>query len=164
MAEGRHGVVIPRSALLETGERALVFVEDSAGNLVPRSVTPGRASGREVEIMAGLTAGERVVASAAFLVDAESNLGALMGMEDGGGIDEMDHSGHEMGGEPEEEVNSSQMDHSGHQTGSTPAGGMDHSGHDTAGGDQESRDPAASDHTSHAMGGMAAADTTHPLL
>jgi Cu(I)/Ag(I) efflux system membrane fusion protein len=74
--------VIPRSALLSTGERSLVFVRAADGTLEPREVTPGQAVGREVEVLAGLQPGERVVSSAAFLVDAESNLGALTaGME-----------------------------------------------------------------------------------
>lgn len=113
-AAGDPVVVVPRGAVLETGERSLVFVEDADGALVPRAVTPGRTEGRETEILAGLEAGERVVTAAAFLVDAESNLGALMemgdaadgmrGMEmDGGtapggrmpaGGDSMDHSNH----------------------------------------------------------------------
>lgn len=70
-------LVVPRSAVLATGERSLVFVQAADGALVPREVTPGRAAGREVEILDGLEAGERVVSSAAFLVDAESSLGAL---------------------------------------------------------------------------------------
>jgi membrane fusion protein, copper/silver efflux system len=73
--------VVPRSAVIQTGERALVFVEDSEGTLRPREVTPGRTSGRFMQILDGLEAGERVVSSAAFLVDAESNLGTMTGGE-----------------------------------------------------------------------------------
>jgi Cu(I)/Ag(I) efflux system membrane fusion protein len=70
-------LVVPRSAVLSTGSRSLVFVRSADGSLVARDVTAGRAVGRDVEILAGLDVGERVVSSAAFLVDAESNLGAL---------------------------------------------------------------------------------------
>ena len=75
---GIRGVVIPRQAALVTGDRQLVFVEDSAGRFVPRLVTLGVETDSLVEVRAGLRAGERVVATAAFLLDAESNLGAAM--------------------------------------------------------------------------------------
>lgn len=135
-------IVIPRSAVLSTGERALVFVEDATGSLVPRPVTPGRIAGREVEIIAGLAEGERVVSAASFLVDAESNLGALVEMGGGTvpGAEETDHSGHDMSGTGEG------MDHSGHEMPDT-AEGMDHSGHDMSGGAQEV------DHSQHDMSG-----------
>ncbi len=74
---GDVGVVIPRQAALVTGERQLVFVEE-AGRFVPRRVTLGAETDSLVQVLTGLAAGERVVASAAFLLDAESNLGAAM--------------------------------------------------------------------------------------
>ncbi|HEX6308437.1 MAG TPA: efflux RND transporter periplasmic adaptor subunit [Longimicrobiales bacterium] len=78
------GLHVPRSAVLTTGTRSLVFVQHADGSLVPHEVTVGRAAGDHVEILGGLTAGQVVVASAGFLVDAESNLGAAMsGMGDG---------------------------------------------------------------------------------
>jgi Cu(I)/Ag(I) efflux system membrane fusion protein len=70
---------VPRSAILMTGRRALVFVRDSSGALIPREVVPGRATDDRIEIMSGLREGETVVASATFLVDAESNLGSALG-------------------------------------------------------------------------------------
>lgn len=72
-------LVVPRSAVIATGERALVFVAGEDGALLPREVVPGRTAGRFMEILGGLTMGERVVSSAAFLVDAESNLGTMTG-------------------------------------------------------------------------------------
>jgi len=71
--------VVPRSALIDTGERTIVFVRASSGALVPRDVTVGRASGRFAQILEGVEPGEQVVSSAAFLVDAESNLGTMTG-------------------------------------------------------------------------------------
>lgn len=70
---------VPRSAVLVTGKRTLVFVRDSLGKLIPREVTSGRATDDRVEILHGLREGETVVASATFLVDAESNLGSALG-------------------------------------------------------------------------------------
>ena len=75
---GRPVVVIPRQAALVTGDRQLVFVEDTMGMLVPRLVTLGAETDSLVEVKSGVRAGERVAATAAFLLDAESNLGAAM--------------------------------------------------------------------------------------
>ena len=76
------GIHVPRSAVLQTGERSIVFVRAQDGALVPRTVTIGIASTEHVEVLAGLTAGEVVVASANFLVDAESNLAAALNAMD----------------------------------------------------------------------------------
>ncbi len=99
---GPPTLVVPRSAVIETGERTLVFVQDDRGALLPREVVPGRRAGRVVEILEGLSEGERVVSSAAFLIDAESNLGTMTGDMEGMGeadpsdsMEAMDHSGHQ---------------------------------------------------------------------
>jgi Cu(I)/Ag(I) efflux system membrane fusion protein len=70
---------VPRSAVLSTGTRSLVFVKRGDGQLEPRDVTLGVAGVDRVEILSGLAAGDTVVASATFLVDAESNLGSALG-------------------------------------------------------------------------------------
>jgi len=70
---------LPRSAVLVTGKRTLVFVRDPSGVLTPRDVMLGQAMEDRVEIVSGLRQGEMVVASATFLVDAESNLGSALG-------------------------------------------------------------------------------------
>lgn len=72
-------VHVPRTALLSTGQRDIVYVRMDDGMLVPREVLRGVASDDRVEIRSGLAAGETVVASATFLVDAESNLGSALG-------------------------------------------------------------------------------------
>ena len=79
---GEHGDVVlsvPRSAVLSTGKRDVVFVRRADGMLEPREVQIGVANDVRVQILRGLAAGETVVASATFLVDAESNLGSLLG-------------------------------------------------------------------------------------
>lgn len=74
-------LLVPRSAVLFTGERALVFMHHGDGLLVPHEVTTGHAAGDDIEILDGLPPGATVVASAAFLVDAEANLaGALQAL------------------------------------------------------------------------------------
>ena len=97
-------IVVPRSALIQTGERALVFVQSSDGALLPREVDAGRTSGRFTSILSGLRSGERVVSSAAFLVDAESNLGTMTG--EGEGLEGMLM--------PDAEADSSMASHDGH--------------------------------------------------
>ncbi|HEX6908969.1 MAG TPA: efflux RND transporter periplasmic adaptor subunit, partial [Longimicrobium sp.] len=77
--DAREALVIPRSAVHTTGERSLVFVRQADGSLAHREVRPGRMAGSEVEVLAGLAAGEVVVASANFLIDAESSMGSAMG-------------------------------------------------------------------------------------
>ncbi len=75
----RSSLSVPRGAVLSTGERNIVFVRREDGKLEPRFVTLGAAGEDRIEILSGLAVGEQVVASATFLVDAESNLGTLMG-------------------------------------------------------------------------------------
>ena len=70
---------VPRSAILSTGKRNLVFVRLPDGMLAPRDVSIGIATDERIEILSGLALGDTVVSSATFLVDAESNLGSLLG-------------------------------------------------------------------------------------
>lgn len=81
---------VPRSALLSTGERNLVFVKRADGMLEPRDVVPGLATDDRVELKSGVQAGETVVSSATFLIDAESNLATMLGGM--GGMPGMDMS------------------------------------------------------------------------
>jgi len=76
-------LVVPRSALIDSGVRQVVLVADGEGRFAPREVkvgahgdqTAGAEQGDElVQIQAGLQEGESVVVSANFLIDAESNL------------------------------------------------------------------------------------------
>ena len=72
-------LTVPRSAVISTGERHLVFVKRADGMLEPRLVSVGTPTASRIEILSGLVARDTVVASATFLVDAESNLGSLLG-------------------------------------------------------------------------------------
>jgi Cu(I)/Ag(I) efflux system membrane fusion protein len=74
-----EGLSVPRSAVLATGRRNLVFQKAPDGRFVPRDVEVGLAVDDRVQILRGLTAGDTVVASATFLIDAESNLGSQLG-------------------------------------------------------------------------------------
>ncbi|HTJ23587.1 MAG TPA: efflux RND transporter periplasmic adaptor subunit [Gemmatimonadaceae bacterium] len=77
--ERANVLTVPRSAVLATGERSIIFVRDASGSLTPREVSVGAANDERVEILRGLSPGETVVSSATFLVDAESNLGTALG-------------------------------------------------------------------------------------
>ncbi len=77
--EAEDALSIPRNAVLSTGERNVVFVKRADGMLEPREITLGMAGEHRVTVLRGLAMGDTVVASATFLVDAESNLAEAMG-------------------------------------------------------------------------------------
>jgi len=75
---GSH-LTIPAAGVLHTGTRHIVFVDRSAGYLEPREIEVGPRAGDEYVILKGLKSGERIVTSANFLIDSESQLQAAMG-------------------------------------------------------------------------------------
>jgi Cu(I)/Ag(I) efflux system membrane fusion protein len=112
-APARTALTVPASALVRTGERTLVFVDLGGGRLAPQDVETGRIAGEHAEVLSGLEPGQRVVTSAQFLLDSESNLAetmrgmigmgadAMQGMEmPAGEMEGMDMPGAEMKGMP----------------------------------------------------------------
>lgn len=89
-----RALTVPASAILYTGERALVFVDMGGGKLMPQDVETGRVAGDYAEILSGLEPGQRVVTSAQYLLDSESNMAevmkSMMGMMGAGDMDGMD--------------------------------------------------------------------------
>nr|MBA3646783.1 efflux RND transporter periplasmic adaptor subunit [Gemmatimonadaceae bacterium] len=81
----QSALAVPQSAVVQTGDRAIVFIDVGSGRLVPRAVTVGRSGSDYVEVLTGLKGGDRVVTSAQFLIDSESNLGEAMGAMSGMG-------------------------------------------------------------------------------
>src|SRR5436190_1485199 len=76
-------LTIPVSAVMPTGTRSVVFIDKGEGKLEPRIVQLGTKYGDIYEVKSGLEENERVVASANFLIDAESKVqGALRGFEE----------------------------------------------------------------------------------
>jgi len=74
-------LVIPRDAVLESGERQLLFIHHGGGQLEWRSVQLGARAGDWMEVLEGLKEGEHVVTGANFLIDSESQLkAAISGM------------------------------------------------------------------------------------
>ncbi|MBI4083045.1 MAG: efflux RND transporter periplasmic adaptor subunit [Candidatus Lambdaproteobacteria bacterium] len=74
----RAALAIPESAVLDSGLRQTVLLEKGAGRFQPRAVRLGASADGYVEVLAGLSAGDKVVVSANFLIDAESNLKAAL--------------------------------------------------------------------------------------
>lgn len=85
-------IVVPVTALIDTGKRQVVWVETSAGMFEPRDVQVGQRTDEKVQILSGIKPGDKVAVSGSYLIDSESQL------KGGGG---QDHSKH-TGGKPEE--------------------------------------------------------------
>ncbi len=75
---GRH-LAIPASGVFQTGTRNIVFIDRGGGYLEPRNVELGTQAGNQFIVLKGLKAGERIVTSANFLIDSESQLQAALG-------------------------------------------------------------------------------------
>ncbi|MGD0074458.1 MAG: efflux RND transporter periplasmic adaptor subunit [Candidatus Binataceae bacterium] len=72
-------LAIPDSAVLRTGTRDVAFVDRGDGYLTPREVGLGPHLGQDYVVLSGLRAGERIVSSANFLIDSESQLQSALG-------------------------------------------------------------------------------------
>ncbi|HUW81168.1 MAG TPA: efflux RND transporter periplasmic adaptor subunit [Phycisphaerae bacterium] len=68
-------ILVPDSAVIQTGTRQLVFVDEGDGTFQPRKVSVGLRSGdNQFEVLSGLAGAERVVVSGQFMLDSESRL------------------------------------------------------------------------------------------
>jgi Cu(I)/Ag(I) efflux system membrane fusion protein len=77
-------VTVSNSAVIDSGEQQIVLLAKGDGRFEPRVVRLGRRGDGHVEIKEGLAEGDKVVVSANFLIDAESNLkAALNGLDPG---------------------------------------------------------------------------------
>jgi len=77
-----RSLVVPVSAIIPTGKRNIAFVDKGDGKHEPRVLELGGKFGDVYAVKSGLKEGERVVASANFLIDAESKIqGALKDFE-----------------------------------------------------------------------------------
>lgn len=81
----RRVVVVPDSAVLQTGTRSIVFLVKGDGKFEPREVIVGTKSEQFYEVRSGLKAGEKVVIQANFLIDSESRLKAALAAMSGPG-------------------------------------------------------------------------------
>jgi len=75
---GKH-LVIPSTAVLQSGSRAIAFIDHGQGNLEPREIEIGPQIDDTIVVLKGLQPGDRIVTSANFLVDSEAQLQAALG-------------------------------------------------------------------------------------
>ena len=73
-------LVVPNTAVLDSGREQRVFIAQGEGMFEPRKATVGIRTQQWYEILEGVKEGETVVASANFLLDSESNLKSASGM------------------------------------------------------------------------------------
>ena len=72
-------LTVPASAVFQTGTRSVVFVDQGDGNLDPKEVVLGPRAGDEFVVLKGLKVHQKIVTSANFLIDSESQLQAAAG-------------------------------------------------------------------------------------
>src|SRR5262249_59518864 len=68
---------VPESAVIDSGPSKVVYVESIPGVFQGRAVVLGPRSGNRYMVLDGLSAGERVAAAGAFLIDAETRLNPI---------------------------------------------------------------------------------------
>ena len=80
-------LTVPRSAVIDTGARKVVYVETAPNTFFARDVQTGDASGDRVAVLEGLSEGERVVSAATFFVDSQAQLSAGASVQYSGALD-----------------------------------------------------------------------------
>lgn len=81
----RPALLVPTEAVIRTGTRTIVMLVKGDGRYHPAEVRAGREGGGQTEILEGLAAGEKVVASGQFLLDSEASLTGIAVRPIGGG-------------------------------------------------------------------------------
>ena len=82
--EGGQALLVPSEAVIRAGTRTLVILALADGRYRPAEVRTGREGGGKTEILAGLAAGEKLVASGQFLLDSEASLTGIAARPIGG--------------------------------------------------------------------------------
>jgi membrane fusion protein, copper/silver efflux system len=78
VSDGAPVVMVPDSAVIDSGAKQVVLVERGEGRFEPRPVHLGMRGEGYAQVIDGVEPGERVVVGANFLIDAESNLRAAL--------------------------------------------------------------------------------------
>jgi Cu(I)/Ag(I) efflux system membrane fusion protein len=76
-------IVLPVTAVIDTGSRKVVWVETSPGMFEPRDVQVGQQTDDKIQILSGINPGDKVAVSGGYLIDSESQL------KGGGGHEQM---------------------------------------------------------------------------
>ncbi|GGA58941.1 efflux RND transporter periplasmic adaptor subunit [Sphingomonas psychrolutea] len=80
----QSALLVPSEALIRTGKRTLVMLAFDKGRYRPAEVQTGKEAGDDTEILAGLSEGEKVIASGQFLIDSEASLSGVEARPIGG--------------------------------------------------------------------------------
>jgi Cu(I)/Ag(I) efflux system membrane fusion protein len=75
--QAQPALLVPSQAVIRTGRRALVMLARPGGRYAPAEIRVGREAGGRIEVLAGLSQGEKVVASGQFLLDSEASLSGV---------------------------------------------------------------------------------------
>lgn len=73
-AASAETLTVPTEAVIQTGKRSVVMLEQGQGKFMPVDVQIGRESNGQTEILKGLDVGQKVVVSGQFLIDSEASL------------------------------------------------------------------------------------------
>ena len=122
----RDALVVPVQSVIRSGERNIVVADLGEGKFQPREVTVGVESDGLYQVLEGVREGDRIVTSAHFLIDSESNLKAAVSSMSGAPT-----GGDEHGNEPMEGAEAAAA-HEGHQMegmGPEEMQGMEPAGH-----------------------------------
>jgi len=92
ITEGSPTLSIPNEAIIEEGNRRIVYVQQGA-DYVPREIQAGVQGELHTEITAGLKSGEQVVTFGSFFIDAEYKLKANAQSPPSGGVLTIDYRG-----------------------------------------------------------------------
>jgi Cu(I)/Ag(I) efflux system membrane fusion protein len=101
-------LAVPDEAVLDSGLRKVVFIDKGEGRYAPAEVKLGGKFDGYYEVLSGLSPGERIIASASFLLDSESRLteamGAMAGMAGHGDMKGMETKAPPKAGPQEKKV------------------------------------------------------------
>ncbi|HIJ81533.1 MAG TPA: efflux RND transporter periplasmic adaptor subunit [Desulfuromonadales bacterium] len=81
------GIILPVTAVIDTGKRQVAWVETSPGMFEPRDVLVGERVEEKLQILSGIKPGDKVAVSGGYLIDSESQL------KGSGGADHSQHGG-----------------------------------------------------------------------
>ena len=71
-------LAIPQEAIIESGQKQIVFLHRGGGKLEPRLIKTGVKTGEWTEVLEGVSEGDHIVTSANFLIDSESRLKSVV--------------------------------------------------------------------------------------
>ncbi len=77
-------LAVPKEAVVDSGTRKIIFIEESPGRYNPREIKIGKAAENYYEVVSGVKEGEKLVVSANFLIDSESRLKSALSQSGAG--------------------------------------------------------------------------------